>query len=178
MTTRRALPLLTILLWAAALVLAGAAPAGAQPAARWVWPVPPPHPVVRSFEAPAHRYGPGHRGIDIGAEAGAAVTAVEDGVVRFAGPVAGRGSVSIRHRDGLLSTYEPISPTVRAGETVRAGQVIGVLAPAANGADHCPQGPCLHLGARTGMDYRDPRPLLGAAGPSVLLVWNGAAAAP
>src|SRR5699024_12633574 len=70
--------------------------------ARWRWPLPPPRTVVAEFRAPEHRYGPGHRGIDIAAPAeGAEVHAVEAGTVRFSGSVAGRGVVSVLHADGL-----------------------------------------------------------------------------
>lgn len=176
----RARPFLLLLLltgWVlTAGIPAGAAPvtaeSGAPPGARWVWPLAAPHPVLRQFEAPSHRYGPGHRGIDIGASADATVVAVEDGVVRFAGMVAGRGTVSIVHAGGLASTYEPVAATVASGQRVAAGDVIGQLSRAADGGHHCGAQPCLHLGARTGLDYRDPLPLLGARGPSVLLAWD------
>lgn len=144
------------------------------PDARWQWPLPPPHPVVRVFEAPAHQYGPGHRGIDIASDDGAAVQAVEDGTVHFAGEVAGRPVVSVMHADGLLSTYEPVIAVVAAGDAVAAGDVIGKLGVAAHGGPHCDAGPCLHLGARRGTHYTDPLLLLGELGPSVLLPEDGA----
>src|SRR5699024_12436901 len=53
-----------LLLAALVLALAPEGPARADDA-RWRWPVPPPHTVVAEFRAPEHRYGPGHRGIDI-----------------------------------------------------------------------------------------------------------------
>lgn len=142
---------------------------------RWLWPLPDPHPVLRAFEAPSSPYGPGHRGIDIGGSAGT-VRAVEDGTVHFAGSVAGRPVLSVRHRDGLLSSYEPVVAQVAAGERVRAGQVIGVLDEAAASHSHCAPELCLHLGARQGGAYLDPELLLGARGPSVLLPLGGASA--
>ena len=36
----------------------------------------------------------------------------------FAGPVAGHGVVSVQHDDGLRTTYEPLVPSVRAGDVV------------------------------------------------------------
>lgn len=147
-------------------------PAGAE-GPRWLWPVPAPHPVLAAFEAPLHEYGPGHRGIDIGTGgAGTPVRAVEAGVVRFRGSIAGRGVVSVQHADGLLSTYEPVRGEVDAGDRVEAGTVLGELEDA-EAASHCPGSVCLHLGARQGEVYRDPLPLLGARGPSVLLPWEG-----
>lgn len=159
---------------------ASLAPPAAAEGPRWLWPVPAPHRVLAAFEAPLHEYGPGHRGIDIGTRGpGTEVRAVEDGVVRFRGSIAGRGVVSVLHADGLISTYEPVSSEVSAGDAVAAGDMLGVLEedPALS---HCPGSVCLHLGARDGDTYRDPLPLLGARGPSVLLPWEGGegAAAP
>jgi len=171
----------TVVLAAVLLLLGGAlTPPAVAEGPRWLWPVPAPHPVLAAFEAPLHEYGPGHRGIDIGTDGpGTEVRAVEDGVVRFRGSIAGRGVVSVLHADGLISTYEPVSSEVSAGDAVGAGDVLGVLEedPAVS---HCPGSVCLHLGARDGDTYRDPLPLLGARGPSVLLPWEGGegAAAP
>lgn len=142
-----------------------------SPQARWLWPTSTQEVVVRPYEEPPGPYAPGHRGVDLRAEAGSDVLAVEDGTVRFAGPVAGRGVVSILHADGLLSTYEPVDATVSAGDTVRAGDVIGTVS--AGGSDaaasHCAPQACLHLGARRGGTYQNPYPLLMGARPSVLL---------
>ncbi|GAB2821638.1 peptidoglycan DD-metalloendopeptidase family protein [Lentzea nigeriaca] len=117
---------------------------------RFSWPLPPPHPVVRAFETPATPFGPGHRGVDLSAAAGTAVLAAGDGVVVYAGAVASRTLVSIHHRGGLRTTYEPVSPTVAAGHPVRRGDVIGHLQ-----EGHCAS-PCLHWGARRGDEYLDP----------------------
>lgn len=136
--------------------------------AQWAWPLGGAHMVVRPFEAPPHRYGPGHRGADL---AGAGeVLAVADGTVRFRGSVAGRPVISIRHPNGIISTYEPVRSDLSAGDTVRAGQVIGELVmPGDPSLSHCAPALCLHLGARRGEKYLDPLVLLGARGPSVLL---------
>jgi murein DD-endopeptidase MepM/ murein hydrolase activator NlpD len=164
--------------------------------ARWDWPMASPHRIIAPFVAPENRYGPGHRGVDI-VGGGTEVRAVEDGTVRFAGPVAGRGVISILHADGLLSTYEPVTASVSTGDHVRAGQVVGQLEGADDGgaggdrdggadeggtgegpgAGHYAQA-CLHLGARRGgADYVDPEPLLRGADPSVLLPLEGVATA-
>lgn len=95
------------------------------PSSRWQWPLDGQRDVIRSFEAPAHRYAAGHRGVDLAGEG--AVRAVESGVVRFAGMVAGRGVVSITHHDGLVSTYEPVAASVTAGAVVHTGDTIGTL---------------------------------------------------
>ena len=140
------------------LVLAvGPAPASAS-AAPWAWPTDP-HPVVRGFEAPATVYAAGHRGIDLHAEAGAPVRAVDDGVVAFAGTVVDRGVVAIDH-DGVRSSVEPVRPSVHAGDQVRRGQVVGRLDA---GGSHPPG--VLHLGARVpvgdGWVYVSPLRYLG-----------------
>jgi murein DD-endopeptidase MepM/ murein hydrolase activator NlpD len=117
---------------------------------RFTWPLPPPHPVVRAFEAPASLFGPGHRGVDLSAPAGTAVLAAADGVVIHAGAVATRTLVSVEHHNGLRTTYEPVTPAVTPGHPVRRGDVLGHLQ-----HGHCPT-PCLHWGARRGHTYLDP----------------------
>lgn len=128
----------------------------APPPERFTWPLPPPHAVVRAFEAPASPFGPGHRGVDLSAPAGTPVLATADATVVFAGAVAARTLVSLQHRAGLRTTYEPIAPTVTAGRPVRRGEVIGHLQPG-----HCPSA-CLHWGARRDTAYLDPLRLLSA----------------
>ncbi|MEV6241013.1 M23 family metallopeptidase [Lentzea sp. NPDC051838] len=118
--------------------------------ARFSWPLPPPHPVVRAFHAPASAFGPGHRGADLSAAVGSPVLAAGDGVVVYAGAVAARTLVSLQHAGGLRTTYEPITPAVSAGRTVRRGDVIGHLQ-----EGHCAS-PCLHWGVRRGEEYLDP----------------------
>jgi murein DD-endopeptidase MepM/ murein hydrolase activator NlpD len=88
------------------------------------------------------------------------VLAAGPGTVAFAGRVAGRGVVSVDHEGGLRSTYEPVTPAVRRGAVVRAGDLLGTLE--AFGS-HCPPVACLHWGVRAGPDdYLDPLALLGA----------------
>lgn len=120
------------------------------PTTRFTWPLPPPHPVVRAFQAPTSLFGPGHRGVDLSAPAGTAVLAAADGVVIYAGAVAARTLVSLEHRGNLRTTYEPVDPAVTTGRQVRRGEVIGHLQ-----EGHCPS-PCLHWGARRGHEYLDP----------------------
>lgn len=121
--------------------------------------------VLRPFEAPANDYGPGHRGLDVAATIGGPALAPADGVVAFAGPVAGRGVVTIDHGDGLVSTLDSVTPTVATGAVVSRGGQVGVVT-----AGHCPaSAPCLHLGARIDGRYVDPRPYLGTAAWPVLL---------
>ena len=142
----------------------GSTPAPAAAAARWSWPVAPPHPIVRGFEAPATVYSAGHRGIDVSATAGTAVLAPDDGTVEFSGTVVDRGVVSIDHADGVRSSFEPVTPRVAAGAAVHRGEVIAVVA---TGGSH-PAG-VLHIGARQDGAYVSPLLFLGGAQRAVLL---------
>ncbi|MFJ2474498.1 peptidoglycan DD-metalloendopeptidase family protein, partial [Streptomyces sp. NPDC087659] len=146
------------------------------PVAAWaaVWPVGPPRPaVVRGWEPPPSPYGRGHRGADLAAPPGTEVRAAAPGRVSFAGPVAGRGVLSIALTGTgdppLRTTYEPVRPLVEPGALVTEGQVVAVVA---EGSSHCPRG-CLHWGLRRGEEYLDPLSLLPASalrrGPSRLL---------
>jgi len=148
-------------------------PAAAQPAdassapsalENGVWPVWPAE-VVTEFDDPLP-YAAGHRGIDLAASLGQVVLAAGGGVVTVSGPVAGRSVVVIAHTPSLRTTYLPVTPLVRVGERVHAGEPIGVLAP----PWHCLGVSCLHWGARSGDRYIDPRSLLPLdASPIVLL---------
>jgi murein DD-endopeptidase MepM/ murein hydrolase activator NlpD len=139
----------------------------------WSWPIAAPHPILRPYLAPATPYGPGHRGIDIGAPDGSAlgvgvpvpvpVLAPTDGVVSFAGVVVDRPVLSIRHAGGLVPSYEPVVTTLAAGDSVARGAVIGELQ-----AGHCVQ-PCLHFGVRLDGGYVSPLNYLGGIPWSVLL---------
>jgi murein DD-endopeptidase MepM/ murein hydrolase activator NlpD len=123
--------------------------------------------VVRPFVRPATRYGPGHRGVDLRAASGALIRSAGDGMVRFAGSVAGRGVVVVLHPDGISTEYEPVHPLVRPGAPVRRGQPVGELRGRHPGCAVA----CLHWGARRGEEYLDPLTLLRPLGPVVLLPW-------
>lgn len=81
---------------------------------------------------------------------------MNSGVISFRGLVGGKPVVVVSH-GALRSTYEPVSSSLRAGERVLAGDVIGTLE-----AGHCQMG-CLHLGLRRGDHYIDPRVVLASA---------------
>ena len=63
----------------------------------------------------------------------------------------------------MITTYEPVRPTVADGDHVRRGQRIGTLV---TGHPGCPVATCLHWGARVGAGrsarYLDPLGLIGA----------------
>lgn len=129
----------------------------------WSWPVAAPHAIARAYLAPPTPYAAGHRGIDLRADSSAVVVAPDDGVVYFAGVVVDRPVLSIAHAGGVLSSFEPVSTTLAAGDAVTRGQPIGTLLPG-----HC-EAPCLHLGARVNGQYVNPLLFLGGVPWSVLL---------
>jgi murein DD-endopeptidase MepM/ murein hydrolase activator NlpD len=138
------------------------------PTARAQPPLPAPVTVAVPFRAPTTRYTAGHRGVDLVAEPGAEIYSPTDGVITFAGDVAGRGVVVIRHGD-LRSTLEPVIPAVAAGDAVAAGALVGVVE-----AGHAPclPGTCLHWGVRVNDEYVDPMLLLVAKPRIRLLPWD------
>jgi murein DD-endopeptidase MepM/ murein hydrolase activator NlpD len=113
--------------------------------------------ILRHFEPPPTPYAAGHRGIDMAAAVGTTVVAANDGVVAFAGPVAGRLFVSIDHADGIRSTYSFLSAVlVKRGQSVKRGDAVAL---SGTGDGSSPE-PHLHFGTRIGDDYVDPEPLL------------------
>ena len=135
---------------------AAASPAAA-PSALWMAPLDGQPTVTRPFEAPPSPYAAGHRGVDLAGTVGQPVLAAGDGMVVFAGQVAGRPVVSVQHTDGLRTTYEPVQPVVAAGQAVARGTPLGVLVAGHTG---CPAEGCLHWGLRRGETYLDPMSLL------------------
>ncbi len=124
---------------------------------RWTSPVD--GPVVDPFRPPTHAYGAGNRGLEYGVAAGTPVHAVDGGVVRWSGVVAGRAYVSIDHGGGLWSTYGPLDErSVLRGQRVGRGVALGT---AADG---------FHLTARVDGIYVDPQLLLDGATVQVALV--------
>ena len=110
---------------------------------------PVPGPVLRGFDPPAQDWLPGHRGVDLAAPVGSRVRAAASGRVSVAQVIAGRGVVTIVHGE-LRTTYEPVRASVRVGQRVDAGDVIGTVE-----AGHCAAG-CLHFGLKRGDEYLDP----------------------
>ena len=141
--------------------------------ARGSWPLRPRPTVVDGFDPPATRWGAGHRGVDLAGTVGQQVHSALAGTVTFAGRLAGRGVVVVDH-GGTRTTYEPVSASVRVGDRVAAGAVIGRLELFGS---HCLPRACLHWGLIEGRDhYLDPLTLVGAA-PVVLLPMTAAVGA-
>ncbi len=127
----------------------------------WVWPVEHVQ-VVRPYEAPAHAYGPGHRGLDL--SSGEVVRSPADGHVAFAGEVAGRPVVTIDHGGGLVTTLEPVASDLAAGDAVARGAPVGRLTAGGHTAPRT-----LHFGVRLDGEYINPLRLLGGVPRAVLL---------
>jgi murein DD-endopeptidase MepM/ murein hydrolase activator NlpD len=120
------------------------------------WPLTPRPEVVRGFELPAKPWLPGHRGVDLAGQPGQPVLAATPGTITYAGPLAGRGVITITY-GARRTTYEPVVPEVRVGATVRTGSVIGRLSAAGS---HCLPRACLHWGLLQGRQYLNPLSLL------------------
>ncbi|MBX7430785.1 M23 family metallopeptidase [Mycobacterium sp. Y57] len=150
------------LAFTATAALTFAAPARAD-TGRLGWPLRPSPTVVRDFSAPSPDWQRGHRGVDLAGVEGQPVYAAGGGTVVFSGVLAGRPLVSIAHPGGLRTSYEPVRPGVRRGQSVGAGMPIGVLVA---GHPGCPAAACLHWGAMWGpaarADYVDPLGLLAS----------------
>ena len=130
--------------------------------ADWLWPVTGRRTVTEPFVAPAHEYGPGHRGIDIAAAG--EVRAPADGVVAFVGTVVDRPLITIDHGGGLVTTFEPVIAAVSSGQEVSAGDVIGTVSTGGHAASGT-----LHLGLRVHGAYVDPMIMFGPIERAVLL---------
>lgn len=123
---------------------------------RMVWPFPgsaldP----LRGFEPPEHDYGSGHRGIDIALSPGSRVLAPADGVVHFAAWLVNRPVLSIRHENGLLSSFEPVRSLLPSGSAVSVGQHIGNHDAGDETFSHC-FAHCVHFGIRLDGEYLNP----------------------
>lgn len=134
----------------------------------WSWPLPRqggrPPAIVRPFRPPSRRWLPGHRGVDLAAPPGAPVLAAGAGTVAFAGTLFGEDIVVVSH-GGVRTSYEPVEASVRVGEQVARGDVLGKLTTdGPNAVDDHP-GTVLHWGLLAGhghgVRYYDPLLLLG-----------------
>lgn len=129
----------------------------------WIWPAAS-FRMERAYEAPAHRYASGHRGVDLHPIATLDVRAPAEGAVAFVGVVAGRGVLTIDHGAGLVTTLEPVESALLPGELVRRGEWVGTVAL----GGHAAPGD-LHFGVRLRGEYINPLLLLGGVPRAVLL---------
>lgn len=133
-----------------------------------VWPLHPQPEVVDRFDPPDQPWGAGHRGVDLAGRAGQEVRSALPGRVVFAGRIAGRGVVVVGH-GSTRTTYEPVTATVRVGDTLPAGGPIGRLELTGS---HCFPRTCLHWGWLRGEEYLDPLRLVGAGPVRLLPLWR------
>ncbi len=113
--------------------------------------------VTGGFDAPARPWMPGHRGVDLAAHEHDDLHAPSNGAISFAGTVAGKRVVSIRHGD-LTLTFEPAVTRLQVGSAVTRGERFGEVT---RGSDHCDDS-CLHWGVKRGDDYLDPERMVSA----------------
>lgn len=124
-----------------------ATPAPLPNSGRHLWPLPIRGTITTPFSS-------AHPGIDIAAPAGTPVRAIAGGTVEWAGWKANGGGyvVVIRHRDGMISTYNHNREVlVRPGQVVAAGQRIASV-----GATGWATGPHLDLRVEMGGRLIDP----------------------
>lgn len=94
---------------------------------------------------------------------GSSVYAPADGTVIYAGMLVNRQVISILHRDGVRSTFEPVEPVVTQGQEVRQGDIVATVL-----EGHSPG--ALHWGAKLGPKYYvDPLSMLSVT--MVLKPW-------
>lgn len=113
--------------------------------------------VTVGFDAPARPWMPGHRGVDLAAQEHDDLYSPSNVVVSFAGMVAGKHVVSIRHGD-LTLTFEPAVTRLPVGSAVARGERFGEVS---RGSDHCDDA-CLHWGVRQGDEYLDPEHMVSS----------------
>lgn len=129
--------------------------------------------VLEPFVPPEMPWSSAHRGLDIRATSKQIVSPA-DGEVTFIGTVVNRPVITLRHANGLLSSFEAVESSLEVGDVVAQGDVIGVIAAETT---HCDV-PCVHWGVRqpdawqigsaVRDRYIDPAFLLGWTEPSIL----------
>jgi len=101
--------------------------------------------VIDPFRPPDEPWLPGNRGIEYETRPGEVVRASADGVVTFAGSVAGSFFVTVRHDGTLVTTVGFVgSVIVSVGDLVQQGSALAVA------------GDSIHFTARRSGEYIDP----------------------
>jgi murein DD-endopeptidase MepM/ murein hydrolase activator NlpD len=110
--------------------------------------------LVKTYDAPLDNpYAAGHRADNIAAPIGTTVRASADGVVSFAGNVAGNLSVTVDHAGGIKTTYSYLGTIVaKRNQHVLRGDVVGTVGPGHDAS----LPPNVQLSARRNNVYFDP----------------------
>jgi murein DD-endopeptidase MepM/ murein hydrolase activator NlpD len=127
--------------------------------------------LVKTYDAPLDNpYAPGHRADNVAAPVGTPVRASADGVVGFAGNVAGNLSVSVDHTGGIKTTYSYLGTIVaKRNQRVSRGDVVGTVGPGHDAS----LPPNVQLSARRNGVYFDPLELYVGGSISDLLQLTG-----
>jgi murein DD-endopeptidase MepM/ murein hydrolase activator NlpD len=127
--------------------------------------------LVKTYDAPLDNpYAAGHRADNIAAPIGTPVRSSADGVVGFAGNVAGNLSVSVDHTGGIKTTYSYLGTIVaKRNQHVLQGEVVGTVGPGHDAS----LPPNVQLSARRNGVYFDPLELYVGSSISDLLQLTG-----
>jgi murein DD-endopeptidase MepM/ murein hydrolase activator NlpD len=120
-------------------------------------------PSAYPFEPPFDGYPHFHTGIDLAGPMGTPILAAADGVVLSADvSTVGYGNhIIVAHAGGLMTLYGHLEVMmVKAGDTVKAGQVIALMGSTGNST-----GPHCHFEVRVNAQPVDPIPFLSALPP-------------
>lgn len=131
---------------------------------RWVPPLARTLEVSGPYRAPPHKYGSGHRGVDLPAVPGERVIAPATGTVIFAGTVVDRATITLRIDERTVVSIEPVTASVAVGAELGRGAQLGTVA----SGGHC-LAECVHVGVRVNDAYVNPMRFFASR--PVLLPW-------
>lgn len=139
----------------------------------WRIPLAPPVQLINQYRQPSSDYSAGHRGVDYQVSLDQTVFAPAAGMVWFVGRVVDRDIISLKHGTGILTEFEPVCSSLRAGDSISLGEPIGVVCDAAGSyRQHCQAARCLHFSMRFNEQYLSPLALIGGLNPSRLLPYQ------
>lgn len=112
---------------------------------------------MRPAEIPSQNWNRGHRGVDLPAQEDDLLVAPDDGIITFAGSVAGKNVVTLElieksYGEPIHVSFEPATTTLKTGDFLARGDPFAL---ASGGSDHCGT-TCVHVGVRINKAYCDP----------------------